>query len=316
MVELSDLLDRLAATPPAAADVTQAARLIEADPVTACFRSIGIDLPGAADRADLFHRTAHLCPVVPLSVAGHGVEARITPEELWRYYLPLRQAAALMARRSERRVLIGVTGPGASGKSVFAGLLCRVMNTSEDALRAAICPQDGFHYPNAYLDSHLVPDAGGAEVPLRRFKGSPRTFDAEGFIDALRRLRTDDRVGLPRYDRQIHDPVPDAIRIGPGDRIIIVEGNSLLVDDGRWSPVRGMLDLALYFAVPLDAVRDALIARHILGGRTPEDARAHFDRSDRPNYDTFCATAPRADLIVTRDAEQRIAALALASGAS
>ncbi len=288
----------------------EVARRIEADPVTPLLRGLGFE-PDPARRLEDFRTARHLCPATVLEAAGFEVRARISRAELWRFYLPL--CALLRAGGAHRagRMLVGVTGPGAAGKTVFAHLLRRVHNVTNrrPAGRAAVCPLDGFHYPNVYLDSHESPGPDGRPVTLRTVKGSPPTFDAAGFVEKLRALRADPTVTMPVYDRRLHDPVQDALSVGPSDRVVIVEGNYLLLQEGDWAPVRGLLDLVLFIETSLEAARDAMIRRHVRGGRSPEEARRYYECVDRPNYELIMATRPRADLVVRRGEGQRVVAV-------
>jgi pantothenate kinase len=168
---------------------------------------------------------------------------------------------------------------------------------------------DGFHYPNAHLDAQRTTGPDGAPLPLRALKGAPQTFDAEAFVRAVQAAATAPKLSLPRYDRRVHDPVPDGHLIRAEDRIVIVEGNYILLDRPPWHRVRPVLDLALYLDIPRRAVREAMVARHVRGGRTPEDAAAHFERVDGPNYDICAGSAGRTDIILRRDAAQAIVAL-------
>ncbi len=171
------------------------------------------------------------------------------------------------------------------------------------------CPMDGFHYPNAYLDSHTVTDTQGQRRSLlRSVKGSPPSYDLDGFIETLGRLRAGEAVAAPRYDRRLHDPVPDDIRIGAEDRVVLVEGNYLLLEEGRWAKVAGLLDVSVFLSQPVEVVREAMIERFIAGGRTEADARAYYERVDRRNYEIIMSTIARADLVLERSAEQHITA--------
>jgi len=79
---------------------------------------------------------------------------------------------------------------------------------------------------------------------------------------------------------------------------VIVEGNYLLVDDGPWAEVRGLLD-GCWFVEAADAVRmDRLVARHRAFGRTEEQARAFALGSDQANADVIAATRGLADVVV------------------
>ena len=46
----------------------------------------------------------------------------------------------------------------------------------------------------------------------------------------------------PTYDRSIEESVAGAIAVPAGTDVVVTEGNYLLVDDGPWAAVRGLLD--------------------------------------------------------------------------
>ncbi len=160
--------------------------------------------------------SADCAPQLDMEVAGHRVAARVSLSELWRFYLPICHGLTDLAA--------GRTGPGAGrhhgarrGRQVRLQPAAPAGCTTPcrgAAGHAAVLPMDGFHYPNAYLDAHTIADRQGREVVLRSVKGSPPSYDVEGFIETLRRLRAGEAVAAPRYDRRLHDPVPDDIRIG------------------------------------------------------------------------------------------------------
>jgi len=292
--ELVGFLDSLRAAGRPTAD---AERLVRSDPVTGALAAIGLDAASmAAERAEAFRRCVALCPAVALDVAGHREHAGLGPAELWRFYLPICQAVRAL-RPGGARALVGIAGPGASGKSVFAGLLSLLLLRAwPEGGGAALCPMDGFHRSNADLDAHA----------LRARKGAPETFDAEAFVRCLRRLKAGRTHTVPRYDRRLHDPVPDGARIGTADRLVLVEGNYLLLGEGAWAEVQALLDLRLFLTTPAETMREAMIERHVRGGRSPAAAAAHFARVDEPNSRLILGGLPRADLVVERDAQHRV----------
>lgn len=84
-------------------------------------------------------------------------------------------------------------------------------------------------------------------------RGAPFTFDADAFVDAVTRLKrtpvteTDDGalgVRLPGFDHRAQDPVPEAIYVGSATRVLVVEGNYLLLDEEPWRGVRECVDEA------------------------------------------------------------------------
>ena len=267
---------------------------------TAALKRLGWKGEAALERClDAFPRAARFCPACTLRVDGGLLEAWLSLEELWRFYLPL---CCLLGdcRRGDRRVLVGVAGPPGSGKSVFCALLERLLDeVCGEAGSAVTVSLDGFHYSNTSLDGR----------GLRSLKGTPETFDVEAFAGALDRLADCPSIGLPGYDRALHDPVAGRVRVEPHHRIALVEGNYLLVEQDGWQAVRPRLELALFLSMPLEGVRPAIVARHVRGGRSPEDAAAHFERVDRPDCELCMRTARRADILVERTSDQRIAAM-------
>lgn len=148
---------------------------------------------------------------------------------------------------------------------------------------------DGFHLSNRELAARGLADV----------KGAPETFDVDGFVALLERLRAADRdVLAPRFDRRREEVVPDAIRVDGTDRIVVVEGNYLLLDEGSWSGVAELLDVVVHLDVPPEVVRRRLVARHMEFGRSERAATEWVDRSDMANATLVARHAQRADAIV------------------
>jgi pantothenate kinase len=202
--------------------------------------------------------------------------------------------AHLVARAAELaagpgRAVLGVTGSPGAGKSTLVEVLLREL----PAESVAHVPMDGFHL---------------ADVALRRLgrlqaKGAPDTFDAGGYVALLRRLRADaeDMIYAPAFERDLEQPLAGAIAVPRQVRLILTEGNYLLVDDERWNPVRREL-AEVWFCDPDPEVRTAqLVARHVQFGKDPEHARAWVQAVDEGNAALVESTRSRADLIVPAD---------------
>ncbi|TKA12659.1 nucleoside/nucleotide kinase family protein [Actinacidiphila oryziradicis] len=184
-------------------------------------------------------------------------------------------AIALVPSISGRRMLLGISGPPAAGKSTLARTLVDGVNARLGADTAAYVPMDGFHLSNAQLD----------RLGLRGRKGAPDTFDADGYVHLLRRLRSEHHRPLyaPGFDRALDEPVAAALVVLPDTRLVVTEGNYLADDALGWEPVRDLLD-ELWFIDTPEAVREArLLDRHVTGGRTKEEALAFIAASERPN---------------------------------
>lgn len=166
------------------------------------------------------------------------------------------------------RFLVALAGPPASGKSTLAATLA-------DALcpGARVVPMDGFHYDDAVLDAR----------GLRARKGSPPTFDAMGFLHLIRRLREEDEVAIPIFDRSMELSRAGADIVGADDRILIVEGNYLLLDEDPWRRLAPMFDLTVFLDVTEDELIRRLTARWKAHGREDQAARDWIASNDLPN---------------------------------
>jgi pantothenate kinase len=196
--------------------------------------------------------------------------------------------AAIDAARG--RFLLGIAGPPGAGKSTLAGALAGAVGDQRGDRVAVVAPLDGFHLSNETLD----------RLGLRSVKGAPQTFDATGFVAALRRVRKEPAATVlwPDFDRVAEATVPDAIPIGPDARLVITEGNYLLLDQPGWREVRQLLDEVWYIDAPRDVLRRRLIERQVASGRPEPAAVRHVDESDLPNAELVARTRRLADRVI------------------
>lgn len=197
----------------------------------------------------------------------------------------LARVDALLARGGRR--LLGLVGAPGAGKSTLAAALAQHLGT-----QAQVVPMDGYHLANVEL----------ARLGRGGRKGAPDTFDAAGYIALLQRLRrqgADEIVYAPEFRREIEEPVAGAIAVLPQTRLIITEGNYLLLEDGPWSAVAGLLDECWYVEVDDALRRQRLVARHMRFGRSEAQARDWVEQTDEPNARRIAATKARATCIVS-----------------
>jgi pantothenate kinase len=200
----------------------------------------------------------------------------------------LQRLQALLA--SPQRRLLGLVGPPGAGKSTLAAAL-----HAAQPQHSQVVPMDGFHLSQSELQ----------RLGRQDRKGAPDTFDAWGFRALLQRLRAqaaDEIVYAPDYRRELEEPVAGAIAVLPQTRLLIVEGNYLLLDEGPWAGVLPVLDEVWYVAVDDTLRRERLLARHQRFGRSRQAALDWVAQTDEPNARRIAACQGRAHWTVRWDA--------------
>jgi pantothenate kinase len=180
--------------------------------------------------------------------------------------------------------LVGISGLPGSGKSVTAATLARVLDIlgQERGDRAIYLSLDGFHFPNAWLETHMGPDYDGHLVPLRQIKGAPSTFDAAAVAERLARVRAgEESVPFPTYSRLLHDPVPDAVMVTAAHRLIVFEGNYLFLDLPPWPTVRELFDVRLFVETPTPRPYPQPAPAALAWRQDPGGSRTPYCRSRR-----------------------------------
>lgn len=192
---------------------------------------------------------------------------------------------SILAELSTARTIIGITGPPGAGKSMLAAQI------SAAVASCVVVGMDGFHLADEEL----------GRLGRSGRKGAPDTFDVEGFVSTLARIRAADAVVyVPRFHRTLEAAVAGSICVVPTTRLVVVEGNYLLLQTGAWRTVRGLLDECWYVDVD-DQLRVAeLVARHVSFGRSPEAAGEWVARSDEANARLVAGTRHLADRWVGR----------------
>lgn len=190
---------------------------------------------------------------------------------------------------SGQRRLLGIVAPPGAGKSSFAQALAAAF--SQDC---QVVPMDGFHLANREL----------ARLGRAGRKGAPDTFDAAGYVHLLQRIQAQAdgaTIYAPDYRRELEEAVAGAIAIEAHMPLILTEGNYLLLEEGAWAGVRGVLDEIWYLDVDDTVRRERLLARHMRFGRSREQALAWMAHTDEPNALRIAENRHLADLFVAWD---------------
>ena len=195
----------------------------------------------------------------------------------------------LRARAGAGRLIVALAGPPGCGKSTLAEALVERLD-SEAPGCAAVLPMDGFHYDDLYL----------TPAGLRARKGAPDTFDVGGLRHMLLRLRSGDeaQVAVPVFDRQLEIARAGARLIPVTTRIVVVEGNYLLLRRAPWSDLSPLFDVAVLVETPEDVLRERLTARWRRYGLTPEQIAEKLDGNDLPNGRLVMSESADPDFVI------------------
>ena len=185
------------------------------------------------------------------------------------------------------RILVGISGAPGSGKSTLSRALSCKINKSKHV--AAVIPMDGYH-----LDDSLLEDVG-----LLKQKGAPETFDFVGFKHLLLRVKNEDEVVYPVFDREREISIAGTGLIKKNIRIVIVEGNYLLFDEKPWSCLSELWDYSVFLDLELSVLERRLVDRWIDHGFSRAEAQQKAVGNDIQNAKRVIASRIQATRIIS-----------------
>jgi pantothenate kinase len=233
------------------------------------------------------------------------VPLEVDRSQIEQFYYPL--ATTLLTKSgSVPRLMVAVAGPPGSGKTAFATMLVAVVNAETDDDVATLVGLDGWHYPNDYLATHSI-ERDGKRIALQSIKGAPETFDAASAFDCLSAIRRGGQVSFPLYSRRLHEPVPAGGTIESSDRIVVVEGNYLLLDEAPWDRFRQLFDARVFISATLETLLDGLRERHLRGGKTAAATERQIREVDLPNAARVGRSVVHAQAVAHKANTRRIA---------
>lgn len=191
---------------------------------------------------------------------------------------------------TSNRIIIGIVGAPGAGKSTVTAEIAEVLH--ERGIDVAVLAMDGFHLSNRQL----------ARLGLSAVKGAPQSFDAAGFVAALRRVASHEAdVYVPVFHREIEESYAADGLIPASAQVVLVEGNYLLLDSQEFEDfarVRHYLTES-WFLQPDESTRiDRLVLRHVRHGKEPQAAIDWALGPDQRNAELIHESRTNASLVV------------------
>ena len=187
---------------------------------------------------------------------------------------------------NSQRIIIGIVGKPGAGKSTLTSYLLE--NLVKE--KAVLVPMDGYHLSNKLL----------AEYEKADRKGAYDTFDARGYSELIKRIKSDSDsdIYFPIFHREIEESIVAEGVVLKDCKVVLTEGNYLLLDNHGWQDVKSFFTESWYIQIDDDLRRERLMARSIRYGRSPEIAYKWTHGSDEVNAKVVETTMNNADVIL------------------
>ena len=171
----------------------------------------------------------------------------------------------------KNRYFIALSGPPASGKSTISENLVKDLRAK--GYNSSILQMDGFHYDDLILK----------EKKLLSKKGAPETFDVMGLINFVSRLHNEDEVVIPIFDRSLELSRSSAVIISKNTKVIIVEGNYVLLNSYPWSELHKFFNTTVMINCEKKILEKRLIERWEKFNLPKKEIDEKVYKNDLPN---------------------------------
>lgn len=190
-----------------------------------------------------------------------------------------------LLNNTDDRVVIGIVGKPGAGKSTLSDYLIKYLPKQE----VSLIPMDGYHLSNLQLELLGRSDR----------KGAPDTFDSYGFAALIEKIRiaTTDTY-FPIFHREIEESIAAEGVVYANSKVVLVEGNYLLLDEGGWAEVRKNITESWYVETQDELRLERLIERHIFFGKEKTAAIDWANGTDEKNAKLIEKTKIYADYLI------------------
>ena len=190
-----------------------------------------------------------------------------------------------------KTIIIGISGPSASGKSLLANTIVNELSSND----VVVISEDSY-----YKDRSEIPFEQRSAINYDH----PDSLEHDLLTAHLTSLQNNEAVEIPEYDYGKHLRSNKVKKIGHHS-IIVLEGILLFTDE----KLRSMMDMRIFMDTPLDICLLRRVRRDVVEReRHFNSVLEQYQKTVRPMYLQFIEPSKRyADIIIPRGGENRIA---------
>jgi len=182
---------------------------------------------------------------------------------------------------NQQTIIIGISGPSASGKSLLANTIVNELGSDQ----VAVISEDAYYKDNGHL-----PFAEREKINYDH----PNAFDHTLLAEHLKILRQGQSVHIPIYSHAKHERISETREVG-NHAIIVLEGILIFCDH----MLRELMDIRIFMSTPLDICLTRRLKRDVVERHRSFESVIHqYETTVRPMYFQF---------IEPRGGENRIA---------
>lgn len=192
---------------------------------------------------------------------------------------------------SKQTIIIGISGPSASGKSLLANTIVNELGSDQ----VVVISEDAY-----YKDNSHRPIEAREQINYDH----PDAFDHVLLCEHLRQLQCGESIDIPIYSHSKHIRLPETRHVGR-HTIIVLEGILIFSE----KILRELMDIRIFMSAPLDVCLIRRLKRDVVERKRSFESVLHqYETTVRPMYLQFIEPSSRyADIIVPRGGENRIA---------
>jgi uridine kinase len=206
--------------------------------------------------------------------------------------LKYRQATTL---KDNKPTIITITGPSASGKTLFAQTIHDELIDELGEEGISILNEDSYYRDQSHLSM--------SEREQTNYD-NPSAFEHDLLTQHLKDITENKSIDVPIYCYKTHTRTTET-RVFTPTKIVLVEGILLLSNKA----LRDQFDIKVYMDTPLDICLVRRIKRDLIErNRSVESVTSQYLETVRPMYYQFIEPSKAwADIVITRGGKNRMA---------